>query len=188
MTTKTRFSAWVLAVAVLAALTGCARGKVRFGAEAPAKDLSKYRSVAVTVVNDVGDKCPPDISKNLQAAAIKWLQAYTRSQTLYPDAFKEVRPSPMGEEDELLVEVHITKCRKGSRVARAMLVGLGASKISITLDLLDSPSKKLLKSAQLDLVWAAGGALGASKGIEDLANNAGRKVADAVLACKEGRK
>jgi hypothetical protein len=98
-----------------------------------------------------------------------------------------VEQSPKGSEGELLVEVHITKYKKGSRLARAMLIGLGSSKISTALIFFDSPTKRPLASGQLNLTWALGGIVGASKGIEDLVDDAGRKIANAIVEQKRGK-
>jgi len=83
--------------------------------------------------------------------------------------------------------VHIVKYKKGSRFARAMLIGLGASSISTNVNFLDSPTKKLLTSGKLELTWALGGIAGASRGIEDLVNDSGAKVATAIVEQKQGK-
>lgn len=169
------------AAGALLVLVGCATGNVKFGDTGAKGDMSAYKTVAIKVVNDIGEKCPADVPENLQAASIKQMKSK------YPGAFSDVRPTPKGEKDELLAEVHITKYKKGSRFARAMLIGLGSSKISTTVNMMDSASKRLMSSGKLDLTWAIGGAMGASKGIEDLVNDAGNKIADAVVAFKEGK-
>lgn len=168
-------------VSALFFLVGCATGNVKFDSAMDKGDMNIYDTVAIKVINDVGENCPPDVSENLQAAAINQMKLE------YSEAFKDVRPSPTGEENELLVEVHITKYKKGSRFARAMLIGLGASKVSTTVNMIDSSSERVVGSGKLDLTWAIGGAMGASKGVEDLVNDAGRKIADAIVAFKEGK-
>ena len=172
---------WVVILGACFIMTGCATGKVKFGDTVSQASLDKYKTVAIQVVNDAGPKCPAEVPGNLQAAAIKQLQAK------YPDAFQSGRPSPKGTEDELLVEVHIVKYKKGSRFARAMLIGLGASSISTNVNFLDSPTKKLLTSGKLELTWALGGIAGASRGIEDLVNDSGAKVATAIVEQKQGK-
>lgn len=174
------FMAKAMVMVVLLVLVGCATGTVRFGDGMDRGDMSIYSTVAIRVTNDVGDKCPPDVAENLQAAAIRQLQ------DSYPDAFDDVRPAPRGDEDELLVDVHITRYKKGSRFARAVLIGLGSSQVYTRVDMKDSPSETLLGSGNLELVWAVGGAMGASQGIEDVVNQAGTKIADAIVAFKEG--
>ena len=162
-------------------LVGCATGNVKFGDTKSDKgDMSAYKTVAITVINDIGEDCPLDVPENLQAAAI------AQMNSKYPGKFEDVRPAPAGVENELLAEVHIIKYKKGSRFARAMLIGLGASKISTTVNMMDSPTKTLLNSGNLDLTWAIGGAMGASKGIEDLVDDAGSKIAGAIVAFKDG--
>jgi hypothetical protein len=68
-----------------------------------------------------------------------------------------------------------------------MLIGLGSSKISTALIFFDSPTKRPLASGQLNLTWALGGIVGASKGIEDLVDDAGRKIANAIVEQKRGK-
>ncbi len=165
----------------LIALTGCATGKVRFDGPASQRDMSRYNSVAVRVINDVGDKCPEGVAENLQAATIRQLK------TEHAGVFADVRPVPTGQEDELLTDVHITKYKKGSRFARYMLIGLGPSQILTDVHLKDSASGALLRSGKLDLLWAIGGTVGASKGIEDLVDSSGKKIASAIAESRVGK-
>ncbi len=171
---------WLGALILAVVLTGCAAGNVKFAATDSKVDMSKYSAVAVKVTNDAGGTCPADVPQNLEGAVINQLQ------TTFSGAFETVRPSPTGDENEMLAEVHIVKYKKGSRFARAMLIGLGSSKISTDVIISDSKSKQPLKSGKLLLVWAIGGVVGASRGIEDLVNDAGAKVADSIVACKSG--
>ena len=175
MDVKLKLIGLVFCVSLASLLAGCATGNVTFTDESAMPELKKYTKVAIVVINDAGEKCPPEVPENLQGAAI------TQMKKEYPDEFEDVRPEPLGEADELLVEVHITKYKKGSAAARAIMIGLGSSKISTDLQLLDSPSKQLLTTGKLDLVWAVGGLVGASVDINDLVNQAGNKIATAIV-------
>jgi len=159
---------------------GCATGKAKV-ITVPGGSLDKYNTVAITVLNDVGRICPDNVAPALQAAAIQQIRIK------YADVFAEARPAPTGAGDELLVEVHITKYKKGSRLARAMLIGLGSSKISTNLVFLDSAMKRQLATGRLGLTWALGGIIGASKGIEELVDDAGRKIANAIVSQRTGK-
>lgn len=181
MSKMMRVGAGVLGSAVILVMAGCAGGKVKVSTVAPQATMEHYRTVAITVVNDAGPVCPEEVPSAIQSAAIRQMRVK------YPDIFAEVGKNPTGSEDELLVEVHITKYKKGSRFARAMLIGLGSSKISTTLLFLDSPTRRHLATGQLGLTWALGGIIGASKGIEDLVDDAGRKIANAIVEQKTGK-
>lgn len=173
--------AWILVLVACLALWSCGGGKVKVATIAPKAAMASYTTVAITVTNDAGPKCPQDVAPNLQAAAIKQILAD------HPNVFQEVRPTPANSEGELLVEVHIVKYKKGSRLARFMLIGLGSSKLTTTLKFLDSITKNQLATGQLGLTWALGGIAGASKGINDLVDSAGKKIANAIVEQKQGK-
>jgi len=78
--------------------------------------------------------------------------------------------------------------REGSRLARAMFVGLGSAKLASEVLFVDGQSRRQLAQAKADLLWAMGGLVGASQGIEDLIENAGRQIADAIAEKKGAAK
>lgn len=181
MANKIRILALGFASAACLVLAGCATGNVKVSTTAPRTAMANYKAVAITVLNDVGPACPDNVGPAIQAAAIRQIKVK------YPNVFTDVRPAVTGVEDELFVEVHITKYKKGSRLARAMLIGLGSSKISTNLVFIDSATKTSLATGQLDLTWAMGGIVGASKGIEDLVESAGEKIANAIVEQRTGK-
>jgi hypothetical protein len=181
MSSKIGFVGLVIGLAACLLLAGCATGKVKVSTTAPRKAMENYRAVAITVLNDVGPACPDDVAPAIQAAAIRQIKVK------YPDVFADIRPAATGAEGELFVEVHVTKYKKGSALARAMLIGLGSSKISTTLVFIDSATKTSLATGQLDLTWAMGGIIGASKGIADLVESAGEKIANAIVEQRTGK-
>lgn len=181
MANKIRIAAVAFGLAACLVLAGCATGNVKVRTTAPRRAMENYRAVAITVVNDVGPVCPDNVAPAIQAAAVRQIKVK------YPNAFAEVRPATTGAEGELFVEVHIIKYKKGSRLARAMLIGLGSSKISTTLVFIDSATRTSLAAGQLDLTWAMGGVIGASKGIEDLVESAGEKIANAIVEQRTGK-
>ncbi len=181
MNGKLRKDALLAVLAASLVLGGCAAGKVKVNTTAPRSSMDKYRTVAITVVNDAGPVCPDNVGPCIQDAAIRQLKVK------YPSVFAEVRKEPAGADDELCVEVHITKYKKGSRFARAMLIGLGSSKIATDLVFIDSASKGTITTGRLSLTWAMGGIIGASKGIEDLVDSAGAKIANAIVVQRTGK-
>lgn len=181
MVNKIRVGAATFGLAACLLLAGCATGKVRVRTAAPGKAIQKYGALAIAVLNDVGPKCPDNVAPAIQAAAVRQIKVK------YPGVFADVRPACTGAEGELFVEVHITKYKKGSRLGRAMLIGLGSSKLSTTLVFIDSATKTPLATGQLSLTWAMGGLIGASKGIEDLVESAGTKIANAIVEQRAGK-
>jgi hypothetical protein len=181
MIKKSGGKALVAGLAASLFLAACATGKVKVNTTAPRSAMEKYQTVAITVLNDVGPVCPDNVAPCIQAAAIRQLKVK------FPGVFTEVRTAPAGAADELFVEIHVTKYKKGSRLARAMLIGLGSSKIATTLVFIDSASKSTITTGQLGLTWAMGGIIGAAKGIEDLVESAGAKIANAIVEQRVGK-
>ena len=93
-----------------------------------------------------------------------------------------------GSAEELVVGGAITEYREGSRFARAMLIGLGSAKFASDVSFLDGQSGRELTKAKVDLLWAMGGLVGASQGIEDLIEKGGRQIADAIAEKKGATK
>ena len=90
-----------------------------------------------------------------------------------------------GMEKECLVTGDITKYKPGSRVARAILIGLGAASLEGNVKVVDANSQKELLNAPFSKLWAWGGIVGASKGIDDMVKEASASVA-ATLAKAKG--
>lgn len=89
-------------------------------------------------------------------------------------------PMKYFDAEELVVGGTITEYREGSRFARAMLIGLGSANLASDVAFVDGQSGRQFTQAKLDLLWAMGGLVGASQGIEDLIEKAGRQIADAI--------
>jgi hypothetical protein len=182
MSLNNPISRCLIVLVLFSVASGCAMGKFQFQGNVPFDTLKGYKTVAVKVTNDAGPKCTQDVPENLKGAAIK------QFQTQYPTVFQTVRPAPTGEAEELLVDIHITKYRKGSRFWRSMLIGLGQSKVLTDVNLMDSTTNNQLATGKLKLVYALGGIMGASIGVEDLVNWSGQRTADAVAESKQGTK
>ena len=61
-----------------------------------------------------------------------------------------------------------------------MLIGLGSAKLASDVSFVDGQIGRQLTQAKVDLLWAMRGLIGASQGIEDLIEKAGRQIADAI--------
>ena len=90
-----------------------------------------------------------------------------------------------GVENECVVEGAITKYKKGSRFARAMLIGLGPASLEGNVTVRSGTGTEPLLSAGFDKLWAWGGVIGASKGIEEMTDEVAASIA-ATLAKAKG--
>ena len=102
------------------------------------------------------------------------------SMRLSRGAFGKIDRTASGSAEELVVGGTITEYREGSRFARAMLIGLGSANLASDVAFVDGQSGRQFTQAKVDLLWAMGGLVGASQGIEDLIEKAGRQIADAI--------
>lgn len=89
-----------------------------------------------------------------------------------------------GLERECLVRGEITKYKPGSRVARAILIGLGAASLEGNVRVTSATGDAVLLSAPFDKLWAWGGIAGASKGIDDMVDETSASVAATIARAK----
>jgi hypothetical protein len=97
----------------------------------------------------------------------------------------EFREAARNVDGECVVEGAITKYKKGSRFARAMLIGLGPASLEGTVTVRTNAGTAPLLSTSFDKLWAWGGVVGASKGIEEMTDETAASVA-ATLAQAKG--
>lgn len=186
---KLTFTEWIhvgLFVCALAVLgTGCATASsTQATALKPAigagVDLSKYEIATVLPFETAADK---EINPVIGADFSEGVGA-----RLYEDfgqLFKEVRKGPpLGKENELIVTGIIRSYRPGDRSARFMLIGLGAATFKGDLILKDGADGHVLFSAPFDKLWAWGGTLGASKGIEEMVSESEASVATTIAQAR----
>lgn len=96
----------------------------------------------------------------------------------------EIADQPRGLPHECLVRGAITKYKPGSRFARAMLIGLGAASLEGSVTVTDGAGGTVLLTAPFDKLWAWGGILGASKGMDDMVAETSASVAATVAHAK----
>ena len=89
-----------------------------------------------------------------------------------------------GMDSECLLKGNILKYKPGSKVARFILIGLGAASLEGNVTVQDSASGNALMSAPFDKLWAWGGIAGASKGIEDMVKESEASVAATIAHAK----
>ncbi|MGH8029543.1 MAG: DUF4410 domain-containing protein [Arenimonas sp.] len=94
--------------------------------------------------------------------------------------------APRNVAGECMLGGEITKYRKGSKVARFIIMGLGSASLEGKVTVTDGAGATLLE-APFDKLWAWGGIAGASKGIEDMGEEVGASIANTVAKEKGWR-
>ena len=90
--------------------------------------------------------------------------------------------NPSGATNELVITGEITKYAPGDKAMRGLLIGLGAASFNGNLQLVDG-SQQLVK-IPFDKLWAWGGGLGMSKGIEDMEAEIAASAANTIARQK----
>lgn len=174
------FTIGILAAAV-AVTSGCASTS-----STRAKPLEVYgnaQSIAdcrnLTVLPfSVPPRSKADVSTGVAFSA----EIATRLKSDFGPLFESVETADAGRgvEGECLLRGDITKYKPGSKVARFILIGLGAASLEGTIQVADGPSNKALFTAPFDKLWAWGGIAGASKGIDDMMKETAAAIANTV--------
>jgi hypothetical protein len=143
-------------------------------------DLSRYQTATVLPFEPVEGK------KIDRSVGVKFSDDVAiRLAHDYGPLFQEVRKAPaQGKADELIVTGTIRVYRPGSKFGRAMLIGLGSAGFEGDLILKDGADNRVVFAAPFDKLWAWGGILGMSKGIEDLVNETAAAVATTVAQAR----
>lgn len=145
-------------------------------------DLSKYQTVTVLPFQSVRDKNVVDanIGMNFSNGVAR------RLQNDFGTLFTEVRKAPaLGRQDELIVTGTISEYKPGSKLVRGMIgVGMGAAHFKGDVVLKDGADNHILFSAPFSKLWAWGGVMGASKGIEEMVSESEASVATTIAQGK----
>lgn len=183
-----RVAALAAVVLVLGALSGCATTKSGSAkslldeSAAQELDLRAYNRATVMTFDTVGakgKKLTPEIASAFSDDLAR------RLREDFGPLFAEVRRGdPLNLADELIVTGRITKYKPGNRFGRAILIGVGAAHLEADLVLKNGGSGSEFLRAPVDKLWAWGGLLGLSKGIEDMQGEVGAMMAATVAAAK----
>ena len=139
----------------------------------PLTDLKPYHVIQVEkVVAEEGVIVPDDVLANSTA---KISANLTKKGT-----FRAVVQNPPTEMPYARLSVHVAQYEPGSRVARAMLIGLGTATFKLNVTVSDGATGKVLAAGDLTEFWGWGGLAGASRGIEDLVNDGCDHTANGV--------
>lgn len=182
-----RLAIAALSFALVALVAGCAstrstRAKTLKADNTAANSLAECQHITVLAF-DVPANGKVDRSRAVAFAR----DIETRLSNDFGQLFQSVEfaESARGVEKECLVKGRIDKYRAGSRIARAILIGLGSASFEGVVEVQDGASGKSLLNAPFDKLWAWGGIVGASKGIDEMVNEAAASVA-ATLASAKG--
>lgn len=175
----------LLALVLIAAATGCSttsstKANVLKTSVDAGVDLSGYQIATVMPFEPAADK-EIDASVGIKFAD----GVLVRLQGDFGPIFGEVRKGPpLNRADELIVTGTIRAYKPGSRFGRAMLIGVGAASFKGDLVLKDAVDGRVLLTAPFDKLWAWGGILGATKGIEDMVAESEAAVATTIAQAR----
>lgn len=95
------------------------------------------------------------------------------------EAFSEVRSGDACEAAPgvAVLRGRFTQYKPGSDTARLMVAGAGSAHLEMDLELVDAASQARLAALPVDRTWAAGGVIGASRGIEEMEKNLAYELA-----------
>ena len=175
-----------LSVSVVLAVSGCAstsstRAKSLKSTSAQANSLADCQDITVTAFTVPGHG-KVDASVGVSFAKDIELRLSRDFGQIFDSV--EFGDAARGVEKECLLQGSITKYKPGSRVARAILIGLGAASFEGNVSVNDAATGTSLMTAPFDKLWAWGGIAGASKGIDDMVKETSASVAATVARAK----
>lgn len=181
-----RLAAGAAVIIAIAGLSGCVtnsstKARPLTAAAATPKTLSDCRHITVApfsvpsgrkITASIGERFAGDVQSRLRSD--------------YGPIFESVESgsAARGLEGECLVSGRITKYKPGSRVARAILIGLGAASLEGEVTVKDAAGGQTLLTAPFDKLWAWGGIVGASKGIEEMSTEAAASIANTLARAR----
>ena len=178
----------MLSILVAAVLTGCTtttdpaksstRAKPLEIANTPLPDLKRFEVVTVK---------PFDTSKAEKTDAsvgVKFAEDLARRLKYdFGPLFSRVEVgNPTGATNELVITGEITKYAPGNKALRGALIGLGAAAFNGNMQLADGNQR--LVQIPFDKLWAWGGTMGMSKGIEDMESEIAASAANTIARQK----
>ncbi len=153
----------------------------------PAVDLGAY---SVLWIEDFAmtDPKAEERKKVVQVkGAPKRLGDYLQ-QALDTDLFEQVHRGASADlgAGSLIVRGEITQYKPGSAVGRAMMAGAGSAHLDFVVHLIDGATGRELTSFDAKRTWAWGGAMGMTKGVDDMEQNVAHELALYLRKCKTG--
>lgn len=162
----------VLMVALVTLMQACATARLEVAREAPVTPPKFDRVVVPPFINAVGSELPATAPENLAGAVMAKLRQE------HPRAFREVTSTPSRQPGELIVQGKIIQYDPGSKVARFILIGLGAGNLQLEVAFIDAATGETLEQFSTSGKIIAGGVVGASMGIDNVIDSAAKKIVE----------
>jgi hypothetical protein len=150
----------------------------------PRADLSDYSTLVIGDFELTDPKA--DTRKKVgQVQSAPERLADLVAAALEDSPFDEVLRGPVEEapEDAVELRVQLTQYKPGSRTARFMIAGAGAAHLDFAGQLIDRDTGEVVGEFEDKHVWAWGGHMGESFGIEEMERNAAADIALYVERC-----
>lgn len=185
-----KFKLYILAAILCIFLaSGCAYAPLALKTT-PGVDQAKLAKYSVLVVDEF--KPAEKVKADDLVMGLADKVAYNL-KTSYPGLFEEVVTAANAAKEYpgkgvMKVVGIIEAYERGSRFARAMLIGLGGSKIDLDVTLSDFVTNETLANGKVKRFYAVGGIAGASYGIEEMISATAKEVADKIYELKSGQK
>jgi len=165
----------LLLIGLMVLAQACATARVGVVQEGPVA-ATKFDHIAVPPFsNEVGSSLPATAPENMARAVIAMLQ---KEQ---PTAFRGVSPTPSNQPTEVVVKGKILKYDPGSKVARFILIGLGAGTLELEVAFTNGATGETIEKFSTSGEIMAGGIVGASMGIEDMINSAAKQIVQRLV-------
>lgn len=186
MTVQSRYLRTFAAIVVALAMAGCAttqstKAKSLKGTTGDDTSVAACRALTVMPFTVPADSKATAATGELFADDIA-----ARLKSDFGPLFESVASgsAARGVDGECFVQGAITKYKPGSRVARFILIGLGAAHFEGNVKVTDAMGGRELMTAPFDKLWAFGGVLGVSKGIENMERETAAAVAGTIARAK----
>jgi hypothetical protein len=191
--TKTAPILFVLIACLLAAPVTLAGGKSKGSKKAkkfPQVDLSGY-SVLYLEDFELADpkvaRAKKERKRDRAETMTRWFPDFINSN-LAPETFEAVHRGPAnGDQGAVILRGRILRYKPGSAAARAMMAGAGKAKLQLEIKVIDAASGDELATFPINRLWAWGGMLGASRGIEEIQQNVGYQLSRYLEQCRQGQ-
>ncbi len=160
--------------ALISLASGCASTPCKFKQTGSSADLSLYKTCYVADATAAsGVVVPTDVLKRTSDRIASELRGRRTFE-------KTVRKDPGGQEPCLHVQTEYTSYRPGSRMARALLIGLGTADLKARVQLRDGGDGSQVAVGKVHEFWGFGGLMGMSRGIEDMEQTAWSHIGQGI--------
>jgi hypothetical protein len=159
-------------------LAGSKQAREEHIAEWPRVDLAPYTVLVIEDFEMADPKAAERPKEYLVQSAGRRL-AEQVAKNVGEGAFAEVRRGAAAEPvaGGVVLKAKITQYKPGSEMARLMVAGAGSVQLELEARLVDAATGQEITHFAADRTWAWGGALGVSRGIEEMERNLAYELA-----------